>query len=123
MTTFGARFKAARRSAGLTQDELADRLGITKSSVSSYENDGATPAFDKLAAIRLHLETSLDELICGDDTRARMAQQYTAIAEGKSTYGQQESVSREEQRLLVRFRKLTTSQRKGLLDLLLRTGG
>lgn len=120
MTTFGARFKAARLALGLTQDELADRLGITKSSVSSYENDGATPAFDKLAALRLHLETSLDELICGDATSARMARQYKAIAEGNASYGHQESVTRDEQRLLRQFRELEDKQRKGLLDLLRR---
>ena len=37
--TRGDRLAKARRLAGLTQEEMADRLGTTKQSVSNWEND------------------------------------------------------------------------------------
>jgi tetratricopeptide (TPR) repeat protein/transcriptional regulator with XRE-family HTH domain len=38
-TTFGARLRDARRSAGLTQEELADRSGLTIRTISNLERD------------------------------------------------------------------------------------
>jgi transcriptional regulator with XRE-family HTH domain len=40
--------KDARRRAGLTQDELARRLGVTQASVAKLERHGANPTVDTL---------------------------------------------------------------------------
>lgn len=37
--TLGDRLEKARKAAGLTQDELADRLGVSKKTVVRYEHD------------------------------------------------------------------------------------
>lgn len=41
--TFGERLAKARRLAGLTQTELADKLGIGRRSISRYEDDTVPP--------------------------------------------------------------------------------
>ncbi len=41
---FGARLKELRRKAGLTQSQLGDRIGLTKSVISFYEQQERTPS-------------------------------------------------------------------------------
>lgn len=119
MSTFGSRLKAARLDRGLRQEDLAEALGVTKSAISAYEGGSATPTFDRLPALRAALSTSLDELICGDQTLSRMARQYKDIADGRSTYAAfTESVTRDELRLLRRYRALSDKRQRGLLVLL-----
>lgn len=52
--TIGQRIKAARLSAGMTQQELADKLGISFVGVSQWENDKRNPkreTLDKIAKV------------------------------------------------------------------------
>ena len=65
MKHFGDRLREARVAAGMTQEELGFELGITKSSVSAWENGRETPSFRLLPELRRQLRRSLDELICG----------------------------------------------------------
>ena len=51
--TFGNRLKEARKSAGLTQKQLADQIGAKHNSISDWENDKNRPDPDTI------------ELICG----------------------------------------------------------
>ena len=62
MTT-GQRFQAFRKEIGLTQQELADKLGIKRSSVARIENDYgnmSTPVMIKAADV---FGCTLDTLI------------------------------------------------------------
>lgn len=49
--SIGSRIKAARKEKKLTQDQLAQQCGVTKSAISNYENDVSTPDVEKLSAI------------------------------------------------------------------------
>lgn len=46
--TIGERIKAARKSAGMSQKDLAAKMGVTQSNISQYENDYATPSMATL---------------------------------------------------------------------------
>lgn len=46
MVDFGEKLKALRQDAGLTQKQLADKLGVTKSTVSYYELAFRFPSTD-----------------------------------------------------------------------------
>lgn len=48
--TFGDRVRKARRAAGMSQQQLADAIGVKVGSVSSWEADTATPR-DTLAVV------------------------------------------------------------------------
>ena len=39
----GAQMKSARRSSGLTQDQLAEKLHVTRQTISSWENGRTEP--------------------------------------------------------------------------------
>jgi transcriptional regulator with XRE-family HTH domain len=51
-TTLGAHIARLRRERGLSQEELAAALAVTRSIISAWENDNRVPRPDKLAALR-----------------------------------------------------------------------
>lgn len=65
MTTIGKRIREKRELAGLTQDQVAEYLGVAKSAVSGWERDSAQPAFKRLDALSRKLNTSVEYLING----------------------------------------------------------
>ena len=56
--SFASRLRQTREQAGLTQLELAEKLGVTKSAVGNYENGVSSPKWDVLVRIFdvLHVE-------------------------------------------------------------------
>ncbi|NLK71697.1 MAG: helix-turn-helix transcriptional regulator [Clostridiales bacterium] len=57
------KFKEARISKGLTQEELASALGISRTTVSMWEVGSALPRADRLPDIANLLGCTIDELI------------------------------------------------------------
>lgn len=51
LTYFGSRLRYLRKQDELTQQQLADKLGIKKSTISMYENGKREPDFDTLESI------------------------------------------------------------------------
>ncbi len=51
-----------RKELGITQDELADKLGVSRQSISKWENGECMPDSDKLIRLSDVLGMSLDEL-------------------------------------------------------------
>lgn len=63
MVDFGTKLKSLRRQAGMTQQELATKLGITKSVVSYYELSERTPSPEVLKALAIIFHVSADYLL------------------------------------------------------------
>lgn len=59
-----AGIRAERARADLTQEELALRLGTTKSTVSMWESGGQIPGADKICAIAQALGCTPNDLFC-----------------------------------------------------------
>ena len=59
---FGLRLKKLREEQGLTQRFVANKLGITVTSIKNYERNEQLPPIDKLEAMALLYKTSLDYL-------------------------------------------------------------
>ena len=64
MTT-GERIFGYRKKAGFTQEELADRLGVSRQAVSKWEQDAAFPETDKVLELCKLFSVSADELLFG----------------------------------------------------------
>ena len=60
---FGNRLKTLRIKKKLTQQQLADLLGLTKSVISAYENGLRYPAYDVLIKIASIFKVSTDFLL------------------------------------------------------------
>jgi transcriptional regulator with XRE-family HTH domain len=61
--TFGQRLARLRKKRGVTQVELAMRVGLAQSNVSDYEHDVFRPNADMLLRIAQELRISTDELL------------------------------------------------------------
>lgn len=117
MNTFGDRFRAARNALGFTQDEMAERLDVTKSAISAWENNREAPSFEKLPRIREATGRPLDELVCG--LAAAAWDRPLAVREDAHAWAHLSAMGdRDEVRLLSRFRRMNERQRKALIVVL-----
>lgn len=57
-----------RRKQGLSQEQLAEKLGVSRQSVSKWEGGQTTPDLDKLIALSDCFGVTLDELVRGTST-------------------------------------------------------
>ncbi|HEY9040016.1 MAG TPA: helix-turn-helix transcriptional regulator [Roseovarius sp.] len=65
-TTFGDRLAGARELAGMTQAELAKRLGVKKKTMEDWENDVRDPRAMRLSMLAGLLNVSLLWLLTGE---------------------------------------------------------
>ena len=63
MAEYGKYFKKYREAKGISQTELAERVGVTQQSISDYEKDFKEPRFDVLVRIANVLDCSTDKLL------------------------------------------------------------
>ena len=63
MVDFGVKLKKLRLQEGLTQQQLADRIGVTKSVVSYYELQERYPSPEVLTKLALVFHVSTDFLL------------------------------------------------------------
>jgi len=63
----GQKLKEARLNAGLKQEELAKQLGVSRQSVSSWENDRSYPDLGNAVKLSSLYGQSLDEMLRSDD--------------------------------------------------------
>ena len=66
MVAIGDRIKMLRNARKMTQSEFAERLGVTKSAVSSYENGSRLPSYDVLIKMARIFKVSVDNLLGHD---------------------------------------------------------
>lgn len=63
MVDFGNKIKELRIKAGLTQQELADRLWVTKATISYYEQSQRTPSPEMLIKLAREFHVTTDSLL------------------------------------------------------------
>ena len=63
---FCEKLQELRKRSGLTQEELAERLYVSRTAISKWESGRGYPSIDSLKAIAKHFSVSLDELLSND---------------------------------------------------------
>lgn len=66
IATFGDRLAGAREALGITQEEMARRLGVKLKTVVSWENDWSEPRANKLQMVAGLLNVSIGWLLTGE---------------------------------------------------------
>ena len=64
---FNNRLYQLRKQKGLSQEELANRLNVSRQTVSKWEVDDSTPDMEKLIAMSDLFDVSLDKLVMGKE--------------------------------------------------------
>lgn len=64
---FGENFKKLRQEMGLSQSDVAKKLGIHQSNVSDWENDVSRPEYEKLIQLAKIYRCSIAELLGVED--------------------------------------------------------
>lgn len=65
--TFGEKLKKFRTEAQLTQDELAEKLFVSRTAISKWESDRGYPNIESLKAIAKFFSVTVDELLSNDE--------------------------------------------------------
>lgn len=65
--TLGERIKQLRKENGMTQVDMAQKLGVTKGTVSTWETDSRVPGFDTLDKMCDMFQRSMDYLMGRSD--------------------------------------------------------
>lgn len=65
--TFGEKLKKLRRENNFTQDELAEKIFVTRTAISKWETDKGYPSIESLKQLSNLFHISIDELISDTD--------------------------------------------------------
>ena len=63
--TIADRIQSLRKSKGMSQEELADAVGVSRQAVSKWESEQATPDLDKVVIMSDIFEVTTDYLLKG----------------------------------------------------------
>ena len=88
---FSENLQSLRKSSGISQEQLAERLGVSRQAVSKWETDGGYPETDKIIQLCDMFGVTMDELIKGRisvdkaEIRQKYDRHYNAFAKGIAT--------------------------------------
>ena len=75
----GQRLKIRRNELGFTQDYVAAELGITRQTMSNWENGRSYPDIERIIRLSELYNLSLDELLKGDREMVKYLQEKTVV--------------------------------------------
>ncbi len=67
---FNEKLQELRKRRGLTQEELAEALYVSRTAISKWESGRGYPSIDSLKAIAGYFSVTIDELLSGDEVLA-----------------------------------------------------
>ncbi|MBQ9347899.1 MAG: helix-turn-helix transcriptional regulator [Oscillibacter sp.] len=79
MVEIGRKLRELRQASGLTQKQVADRIGVTASVVSAYENDIRSPSYSTLVKLVAFYNVSADYLLGITEKRTRGSQHLVSL--------------------------------------------
>ena len=78
--TIAETIKTLRKTAGMSQEQLAEKLHVSRQAVTKWETEGGTPDIENLRAIAALFGITVDELLTGE-TKVQAAHRYESITE------------------------------------------
>lgn len=64
--TFAEKLKSIRKQAGMSQEKLAEKLGVSRQAVTKWETDAGIPDIENIMAISALFDLSIDELLSNE---------------------------------------------------------
>ncbi|KQB97257.1 XRE family transcriptional regulator [Loktanella sp. 1ANDIMAR09] len=118
IATFGDRLAGAREAAGLTQQALAEKLGVKPNTIAAWENDTKEPRANRLQMVSGVVGVSMSWLLTGegegpdapDSETSLTSDLVDLLAEMRVLRGQMQQSSEKLGRLEKRLRKALKDQ-------------
>lgn len=73
--TFAEKLKTIRKQAGMSQEQLAEKLGVSRQAVTKWETDAGIPDLENMMAVSALFDISIDELL-SNGKEAKKATEY-----------------------------------------------
>ena len=64
--TLGRRIHELRKASGLSQEQLANHINVSRQTISNWEGDIGMPSLEKIVLISDLFQVSLDQLVKGE---------------------------------------------------------
>ena len=64
--TFAEKLKSIRKKAGMSQEKLAEKIGVSRQAITKWETDAGIPDIDNMMALSSLFNISLDELLSNE---------------------------------------------------------
>ena len=64
---FNEKLQSLRKNKGLTQEELAEALFVSRTAISKWESGRGYPSIDSLKEIAKYFSVTIDELLSSDE--------------------------------------------------------
>lgn len=74
MTLFEDQIKHYRKQAGLSQEKMAEKIGVSRQAITKWENGTGTPDISNLMAIANLFQISIDELLSNEKTESKKSE-------------------------------------------------
>ncbi len=81
--TFAEKLKTIRKQAGMSQERLAEKLGVSRQAVTKWETDTGIPDIENMMAISALFDISVDELLSNE--KGRKSQRIIFMRVSRST--------------------------------------
>ena len=77
---FNEKLQELRKNKGLTQEELAEKLFVSRTAISKWESGRGYPSIDSLKEISRYFSVTIDELICPEEIISAAEEEKQAFA-------------------------------------------
>ena len=77
---FNEKLQELRKGKGLTQEELAEKLFVSRTAISKWESGRGYPSIDSLKEISRYFSVTIDELICPEEILSAAEEEKQAFA-------------------------------------------
>lgn len=78
--TLGAKIRESRRKQGLSQEQLADKMAVSRSAVAKWETDKGLPDVGNLKVLARLLNVSVDHLLDEESTESPVIRESYQLA-------------------------------------------
>ena len=79
--TFAQKLKELRNRAGMSQEKLAEKVGVSRQAITKWETDKGTPEMENLMALSDLFGVSVDELLGREAKRTTEGYLYESVTE------------------------------------------
>lgn len=80
--TFAEKLKSLRKQAGMSQEQLAEKLSVSRQAVTKWETDAGIPDIENIMAVSALFDISIDELLSNENkVKKRTEYLYESVTE------------------------------------------